>query len=338
VAIKASAAAEVKALVEALVHGDDVVRESAIARLAIIGSRATDRLISTYGATSDRDARIVLLRAMEPLADRRAAPLARRALKEGSGVSVAAAAVLRALLDSPDAPTATSALDNLVSGALDRESDQQTRLACFEALQDVPGGVRDRIAEAWRREQNGGLRKALAAAPREVAAADAVWADALSGPLPDDPVGLREALQTRAGSVALTALQKLIDSVRAKESVERSPVRRAQWRAVRGALHQALSMRNSRVALYDLRETLAEALEPLPVSFLAAVHVLGDRSCLEPLAAAYSRARPDDTWWRHQLGAAFQAIARRERMTKRHAVIKRIQHRWPEAVGQIAPQ
>ena len=118
----------------------------------------------------------------------------------------------------------------------------------------------------------------------------------------------------------------------------RSTERKAAWRAVRGMLHQSLALRGSRVALYDLRETVEAASGPLPVTYLAALQVLGDASCLEPIAAAYSRAHEKDAWWRHQLATAFQTVARRERISKRHAVMKRIQGRWPAAAGAIASQ
>jgi hypothetical protein len=79
-------------------------------------------------------------------------------------------------------------------------------------------------------------------------------------------------------------------------------------------LHQALAFRGSRVAVYDLRETLAEAKEPLPASFLAALHVVGDKSCLKPVAAAHHRTA--DEHWRAQLAAAYRAIAKRERVRR----------------------
>jgi hypothetical protein len=94
-----------------------------------------------------------------------------------------------------------------------------------------------------------------------------------------------------------------------------------------------LALRGSRVALYDLRETLEERSMRLPVSFLTALHALGDASCLEPLASAWDRAGSDRTAdgqrWRQQLATAFRAITQRERITKRHAVMKRIAARWP---------
>jgi hypothetical protein len=87
--------------------------------------------------------------------------------------------------------------------------------------------------------------------------------------------------------------------------------------------------------VYDLRETIQEARGPLPVSFLAALHVVGDASCLEPLAAAYVRAPGEDARWRHQLGEAFRAISRRDKVTRRHATVKRIESRWPDAARDL---
>jgi hypothetical protein len=115
----------------------------------------------------------------------------------------------------------------------------------------------------------------------------------------------------------------MIDAIRTREG-SASGAARAGWQSLRGALHQALALRGSRVAVYDLRETVAQAQGPLPTSFLAALHVIGDESCLEPIAAAYLRAKSDERW-RVQLAAAFRAIAKREKITRRSAVMKRVQ-------------
>ena len=106
---------------------------------------------------------------------------------------------------------------------------------------------------------------------------------------------------------------------------------RAEWSAVRGALHQALALRESRLAVYDLRESLADAQAPLPASFLSALHAVGDQSCLEAVAAA--RARATDPRWSQQLHDAFRAIMKRERLTARSAVVKKILARWPEVMS-----
>jgi hypothetical protein len=325
--IKASASAEIRPLIESLQSDDDVRREAAVARLAIIGARAVGRLISTYSGTTDRAARVAVLRALEAIGDPRSAALARQAIGEEGDVAIAGVGVLRGLLDTPHEATATEALDALVTLALDPRADRRIRLAAFEGLQDMPQDVREQVAEALQEDPDVVLRKHVRSADREAAQADAVWNDAIEGRLPDDPGTLAGALGTRAAAAPLSALQKLIDVVRGRE--ENAGAKRDAWLAVRGSLHQALALRGSRVALYDLRETLSRADRRLPASFLAALHVLGDRACLAPLADAWGRAEASDAWWRHQLSSAFHAIARREKITRRHSVMKRINARWP---------
>ena len=101
---------------------------------------------------------------------------------------------------------------------------------------------------------------------------------------------------------------------------------------MRGALHQALALRGSRIALYDLRETLDRSDGPLPSPFLGALQTIGDDSCLEPLAGAFSRAG-SDARWQHQLAQAFREIVKRERITKRHSALRRALAKAPELEG-----
>jgi hypothetical protein len=333
--IKASAAGEIRQLIAALAADDDVRREAAIARLAIIGARAVDRLIAAYEAASERDTRVAILRALESSGDVRIVAVARRAILERGDIAVAAAGALRSQLDSPHAPVAADALDALVSVALDPTAERRVRLAAFDALQEIPEGVRERVAAALQSDRDRGIKERAAELPRQAAAAEAAWSDALDGSLPDDPAVLRDLIHHKAPSAALTALQKLVEAVRAREATARSAARRAGWRALRGALHQALALRGSRIAVYDLRESLETAQEPLPVSFLAALHVVGDAACLVPLAAAYANASAADATWRHQLASAFRAISRRERISRRHAAIRKISARWPDLVGEL---
>jgi hypothetical protein len=195
----------------------------------------------------------------------------------------------------------------------------------------MPEGVRARVAEALASDPDPRVKSRAAELPRDAAAAESVWQDALEGRLPDDPAILREAAQTHAQSAAFSALQKMIDAIRAREGSAPGSIR-AGWRPLRGALHQALALRGSRVAVYDLRETLEETQGPLPTSFLAALHVVGDASCLEPIATAHASATSDERW-RVQLAAAFKAIATREKITKRHAIMRRILTRHPALGG-----
>ena len=317
--IRRSAAPEIQALMAALASPDEVKRESAVARLAIVGERAVDRLTAGY-ASASHNARVGILRALEAIADPRAIGLARQALSDGGDLAVSAVPVLRALLDTPDDATASHALDALVGAALNPAGERRLRVAAFEALSGLPEAVRAPVAAVIQRE----LGPAALVPGR---GADALWEDAVNGRLPGDPALLREAVTARAPNAPLAVLQKMIDAVRAREHDAPAAGTPESWRQVRGALHQALALRGSRIAVYDLRETLAASKEPLPASFLAAVQVVGDESCLEPIAIAWSKV-PDEAA-RRQLTGAFEAITKREKITRRSAVLKRIATRWP---------
>jgi hypothetical protein len=55
---------------------------------------------------------------------------------------------------------------------------------------------------------------------------------------------------------------------------------------------------------------------------------LGDATCLEPLARAWSAA-PDDTWWRDRLRETAADIVKRDKLTARHRAIKRVRSKYP---------
>jgi hypothetical protein len=110
-------------------------------------------------------------------------------------------------------------------------------------------------------------------------------------------------------------------------------------------VHVALADRNSRLALYDLRESFEAASTPLPVDFLAALSKVGDSSCLEALATAYARASPPRPsgagksvdWWRQHVADVFRTIVTREGLTRRHAVLKKIEARRPNVLKDLLP-
>ena len=143
---------------------------------------------------------------------------------------------------------------------------------------------------------------------------------------------LREAISTRAADAPLADLRRLIEAIAERERAETKPAAVNDWKAARGAVHQALALRGSRVALYDLRETFERATGPLPSPFLAAVTIVGDESCVEPLASAYANAAADQRW-QHQLAQAFHEIVKRERLTKRHSSLRRALAKAPELNG-----
>ena len=333
--IKASAASEIRALIDALGGPDDVMREAAIARLAVIGARGVEKLVAAYNTADAPRTRVAVLRALEPMGGRRSIEVAERGIAEGGEVAPAAIALLRAMLDSPHGDIAAAALDRLVAAALDRGVHPRLRLDAFEALQGMPAGIRERVGAALESDPDTKPGLQGAGRPRGAVAVEALWAEACAGRVADDPGAIAAAVQTKAASTALISLQRIIEGIRAREAAAPSDAVRTQWISVRGALHQALANRGSKVAMYDLREALEQASSPLPISFLAALHVLGDVTCLEAIASGYSRARPDDEWWRQQLGEAFRAICRRERITKKNTVLKRAVSRCPDLAAAL---
>lgn len=331
-------APELNQLIEALGGTDEIARESAIARLALIGPRAAERLLQLAPAAAPR-ARAGMLRALEAIGDPRALPIARAALADASPDTLGPAiALLRAALTSQQPAVARDALDIIIAATLDTARSAAVRLAAFEALQVLPADVREAVARNLITDPDLDVRAAATREPRTApspAGADPVWTDAVEGRLPASPGTMKQVLAAKRGSARLTELQHVIDHLRLREQGETDAARREEWRAVRGLAHQALAARNSRLALYDLRDSLLDP-DRLPVAFLAALEEIGDATCLEPLAAAYdASSRSGDAWWREHVATAFRAIVGREGLTRRHAVVKRAMTRWPDAAADL---
>ena len=305
---------EVRELAAALGSEDAALREAAVARLNIIGSRAVARLIATYTATPSLPVKLGVLTVLETSADERALPLVHDALAHGGDLALAAVAILRKLLQRTGGPEGVEALDILLGLARDASADRRVRAAAADALEGAPDDVR----RAVRRELASSEPPALA-----------VWAEATDGRLPDDPATLRDALD-EAEHAALPAVHRVLVAVRAREEDRGAQARRAQWREIRGALHAVLAARGSRIALYDLREELERTAERLPRSFIQALSRLGEDSCLEAIATALHRAPQRDLQWRHDLIQAFGTIAARKRLTSRHAAMRRALAKAPE--------
>ncbi len=336
--IRPSSAAEIRQLIDALGGADDVRREAAVARLAVIGPRAVEHLLQEYPKTATARARAGMLRALEAAGDARAVPLARATLDVAPSspeIISAAIGVLRGFLGAIQPAVARDALDALMAVALDTGRPADVRTATLDAMRDLPPSVLEPIQQTLARDPDTLVRDRLATPPEQPGQPALVWRDAIEGRLPPSPAMLKSAVAAFARTARLLELQHVVDAIRLHETHETDPGRRAEWRAVRGAVHQALAARGSTLALYDLRDSL---LEPgrLPVAFLAALEEIGDATCLEPLAAAYdASSRSGDAWWREHVAAAFRAIVRRDGLTRRHAAVKRALARWPEATADL---
>jgi hypothetical protein len=329
VPIRKSSAASIDALTADLASPSAVTREAAIARLTVIGPRAVESLVALAGRTEmGPTARLAALRALEALADERALDTAlRAALDADAGVAAGAVALARVFLKGRRDP---AVLDRLTTIALDRARPEAVRLAAVAAVSDLKAATLRPLWEALATDPSATIRERVAALtgsaqPRaEAPAADQLHEAAEAG-LPDHPETLRRLLTAGGTAAPLPILHRIIERLREREAGTPAGAR-GEWTRARGAAHVALARRKSRVGLYDLREALEAASTPLPVEFLAALSIAGDASCLEAIAAAHGRAT--DTWWREHLADTFKAIVAREGLTRRHAVMKKIEKRW----------
>lgn len=319
-------------LIAELASDDALRRETAVARLSVIGARAVTRLLAL--AADDAAAvvaRTAALRALEAIADPRSGVVAIR-LSQHTDVRIATAATtVLGALSHGDHGGADRAFDRLAAMALDASLDSDRRVAACRALEGLPRNVVQPILDALKQSDAPAVE---ARATRAGAGATQPIDAFRDGDLPSDPSVLAAVVREEGAETPVTLLRQLVDRVRAKERAARGSGARDGWQAVRGLLHQHLAARGSRLAVYDLKETLSGMTGPLPVGFLAAAAAVGDADCLEPIAQAWLHAG-DDAWWRAHLTEAFAAIVKREKVTRRHAAIKRLLERHP-AAGQLA--
>lgn len=336
--IKVSSSREIEALIAGLRSMSVPTREAAIARLTVLGARAVDRLIRLAHSDATPTARAAALRTLEAIADPHALDAAVDAMEDTEpAVALAAVSTARVFLRGPRGAVV---VDGLMKAALDDHRDEAVRTAAVRAMGDLDRKTIAPLLEALAADPSADVRAQVALAAsaqpaRRVGPLQAL-ADAADRGLPDDPEMLLGALARPNAAIELPQLLRLVERIGEREAAEPLP-RRPEWVRARGAAHVALANRGSRIALYDLRETLEQSAAPLPVEFLAALSTVGDASCLQAIAAAYARTsgHAKHDWWRDHLADAFRAIVAREGLTRRHAVIKKLEKRWKNAVDQM---
>jgi hypothetical protein len=325
VVIKASSSKEIDALIADLSSDSAVERDAAIARLTVIGQRAVDRLVGLAAdSKSSSPSRIAAFRALESIAEPRALQPALAAFADSdASVVIAAVNTAKAFLRTP---RGVAALDRVIEMALDRRRTVAMRVAAIQALRELPEATVKPVLAALRADPDPEIMNVLQPARQRAAVTTTQRLEAAAaGTLPDSAEVLKSAMARSSGAVPASVLHHIIERVRVHEGTKAE--RGAAWIGIRAAAHLVLANRGSRLALYDLRETIESSRERIPVEFFAAVTAIGDASCLEPIATAYSRAR--DEWSRRHLADAFRAIVGREKITKRHAVAKKMEKRWP---------
>lgn len=319
------------ALLADLASPQHITRDAAVARLIVIGARAVQRLASlAQDRAAAASARVAALHALEGIGDPSAVnTISSIADDRDEAVASAAVSALQPLVMSP---RGVEVIDRLTAIALDGARARITRLAAIRALSGLESATIAPLLRTLGGDDDPTVALAARIGPAD-ARTDPVQQirDAVDGTLPDDPGVLRVALTGAGGQVPLALLHQVIEKIRFHEGALTGEAR-AAWTALRASAHLQLAQRGSRLALYDLRETLESAREPLPVEFLAAADVVGDASCIEPLAAAYAHAvgggRPPEDWWRLRVADVFRTVVRREGVTRRHAAGKRVAARW----------
>jgi hypothetical protein len=306
--VRSSSAKEVDALIAQLEEGSPVRREAAIARLRVIGARAVDRLIAVARGTGSDAARAAAIKALEGIPEARARDAALTLLEDSSPlVASAAVGAVRPWLSSD-----TQVLDVLTALAFDKTRPAAARLAALDALADLPRAVIQPVLQQIGDENSSLLGAVTGERPAGL----------------DDPAGVRDWVAKRGATAPLSDLHAMLTRIRERNGAEQSPHARQEWQVAGAAVHLVLARRGSRIALYDLRETFDAAPTSLPLDLLHAAGIIGDASCLEPMARAWAAAGRD-LWWRDRLAETARAIVARERLTARSAVIKRIRERHP---------
>ncbi len=337
--IRASSSSQIESLVANLSAASTATREAAVARLTVMGPRAVERLVALAGSSAPAAARTAALRTLEAIGDPRALTPALDILADtGSepAVGAAAAGVARVFLRGR---RGAAAVDRLTAVVLDRGRAEALRVAALRALRALDPATIAPVLASLAEDPSAAMRaEAVTKNRSRRATADpavTVTSAAEQG-LPEGAGGaaaLRKALGGVGEEVPLPTLLRVVERLREREAAEPA-ARREEWTMTRAAAHVALASRGSRLGLYDLRESLEAAAAPLPVEFLAALSTAGDVSCLEPIAGAHARAK--NAWWRDHLADAFHTIVAREKLTRRHAVLKRIEKRWPAVISVMA--
>lgn len=326
-----------------LLTDDAVAAEAAAARLVILGRPSVRNLMLAL-PDADTAQAVRILHVLERIADPLALPIIADALADArDAVAEAAVNALAVLLTAARSAVAAEALDHMTSAALAPARPPQVRLAALQALVDLDLDVVAPVRAQLLSDPDPVVRAAAERSadgeptvPTEPQTADetpaGVVCGAANGVLPSEPEALRRALAEAGRDVPLGDLHRVIQRVRA---VERQSVEAPAWRTARAAAHQALADRGSRLAVYDLRETLQELGSATPVGMLSALRAVGDAASLDAVADAW--ASSDDAWVRDQLATTFATIVRREGLTRRHGAIRRLAQRAPQTVDALWP-
>jgi hypothetical protein len=321
-----SRARDIQRLAADLGAASAAVRESAVARLTLLGERAVEPLLALLRSAAGA-ARLAALDVLEALrSDPRVLPgvlalvgdrdtrVAQRAIEIAGesgdaravgalgGVAAKGVASLRhaaiVALGRLHAAGLVLATDQLLDVVTDEQQDEAARLEAFDTLESLPA----KDLKALKRRLRGSTSTALAARA--------------AGRLDPDQELLESALRERTpGSILV--LHRLLERIEDAES--------------RARVHTALAGLGSRIALYDLREMLEARPVRAAAPLLDAAARLGDASLVPTLAALVA----DTPELLEACAAAFASIAVREKLRRASRVSKGVRTEHREALAEL---
>ncbi len=156
--IRPSSAVDVNRLVEDLSSGEALRRETALARLAVIGARAVTRLSGlAMDGSAPEEARLAAIQALEAIGDPRSLGPALTLTERNDEIGVAAISVLGAIARL-EGTRATRAFDHLTALVLDQDAPEERRLAGLAALDGLSERLLKPIYSALAADRSPGLR------------------------------------------------------------------------------------------------------------------------------------------------------------------------------------
>ncbi|MGH9141749.1 MAG: HEAT repeat domain-containing protein, partial [Vicinamibacterales bacterium] len=239
-AIRPSSSKHIDALIADLAAASAVTRETAVARLTLLGSRAVERLIAAAVGADDAQARAGAWRALEAIGDSRALEPALAALGSHDLDPVVGSAAIGVARVHVRGAHGAAAVDRLAAVLVDRTRPELIRLAALRALRDLESATIAPMLASLASDPNDTIRTEAGLddqdASHVVEGATAVLTRAARGDLPDDPATVRHALKLTGETAALPTLVEVVERVRVREGSE--PIgARDQWRLARAAAH-----------------------------------------------------------------------------------------------------
>jgi HEAT repeats len=313
---------DIQRWVAALSGGKTRNRDSAVARLTLVGERALPALLKTL-ASGSPVARVGALRVLEGLRLARTLPEILLHVGSASGEIAAAAAAAAGAFETPASLPALAgalrhrspaareaaarallqlfangvveAMEPLLAAAFDPRLEDPVQAIAFQVVDLLPEAERLAILKQSRERAGRTTRHAT----------DDV--EALLTSLPDGPA-------------AVTALYRALVALSGASSGAAAEAR--------ARVHLALAERDSRIALYDLRERLSERPVRAGAPLLRAAGRLGEAS-LVPTIVALAADEPSRT---EACVAALGAIMARARLRRTHRAVRAVR---PEHRGVL---